>query len=267
MAVTRLPTDQSIFRSSLTGDHNLDSYLESAELGGRTLASLLADLFTGAGAINPGLVDMREDPFNPGDLQLQLAGGPWVTIMTVPLGPPGPPGPSGAGTGDLLAAQELNEIFLLGAPSQANARANIGCGALAALSTVSPAELQNSAVTLPKLANGTPNRVVGFDAGGAPIEYSAGANISLAGGSIAVTSAALVITDHLFVPPAYPAAGTGAAVILPLTVDPVAAKNCTVTFDGLAQQDGFTVQSGPNQLTLTAGLPALISQIRIRVTN
>ena len=42
---TRPRLEQIRFTSSKTGTHNIDTYLESAEIGSRTLASLLSDLF------------------------------------------------------------------------------------------------------------------------------------------------------------------------------------------------------------------------------
>ena len=45
MAATQPTGEQIRFRSANTGDHVLDTYLESAEIGGRNLADLLDDLF------------------------------------------------------------------------------------------------------------------------------------------------------------------------------------------------------------------------------
>jgi len=45
MALTRPVGEQVRFESSKTGSHVLDSYLEAAEMGGRTLSSLLEQLF------------------------------------------------------------------------------------------------------------------------------------------------------------------------------------------------------------------------------
>ena len=45
MAITRPTGEQLRFRSANTGDHVLDTYLESAEIGGRALNDLLDDLF------------------------------------------------------------------------------------------------------------------------------------------------------------------------------------------------------------------------------
>lgn len=54
MALTRPTTDQVRFFSELTGEHILDSYLEAAEKGGRTLADLMDDIFTPAGDLKGG---------------------------------------------------------------------------------------------------------------------------------------------------------------------------------------------------------------------
>lgn len=54
--ITRPDTDQVKFTSERTGDHLLETYLQDAELGDRTLADLLGDLFnpsTGALIVNP----------------------------------------------------------------------------------------------------------------------------------------------------------------------------------------------------------------------
>lgn len=45
MARTRVPSEQLIFRSANTGEQLLDTYLEDAEMGGLTLATLLNKLF------------------------------------------------------------------------------------------------------------------------------------------------------------------------------------------------------------------------------
>jgi len=45
MARTRVPSEQLQFRSVNTGSHLLDTYLEDAEMGGLTLATLMGKLF------------------------------------------------------------------------------------------------------------------------------------------------------------------------------------------------------------------------------
>jgi hypothetical protein len=56
---TRPRLEQIRFTSSKTGTHNIDTYLEAAEIGNRTLASMMADLFD---AENNG--DFNADLFN-----------------------------------------------------------------------------------------------------------------------------------------------------------------------------------------------------------
>ena len=58
---TRPRLEQIRFTSSKTGTHNIDTYLESAEIGNRTLASLLADLFdeTNNGDFRTDIFDFR----------------------------------------------------------------------------------------------------------------------------------------------------------------------------------------------------------------
>lgn len=48
MARTRVPSEQLNFRSENTGTHLLDTYLEDAEKGGLTLATLMGKLFDDA---------------------------------------------------------------------------------------------------------------------------------------------------------------------------------------------------------------------------
>ena len=60
-----LPTGEQIrFRSANTGDHVLDTYLESAEIGGRSLTDLLDDLFDPAnnGTFRASNFEFRFDP-------------------------------------------------------------------------------------------------------------------------------------------------------------------------------------------------------------
>ena len=45
MAETRPTGEQLRFLSANTGEHVLDTYMEAAEIGGRTLSDLLDDLF------------------------------------------------------------------------------------------------------------------------------------------------------------------------------------------------------------------------------
>lgn len=78
---TRVPSEQIKFRSTLTGEHSLDIYLEDAELGGKTLAQLLAQLYdavTGtplAGQINAYFLGPRSsDPATDGSGNPLVAG-------------------------------------------------------------------------------------------------------------------------------------------------------------------------------------------------
>lgn len=62
MAQTRPTGDQLRFNSSSNGEQILDTYLEAAEKGGRTLGDLLDDLFSSSGALNfNALKDFRGD--------------------------------------------------------------------------------------------------------------------------------------------------------------------------------------------------------------
>ena len=68
---TRPRLEQIRFTSSKTGTHNIDTYLESAEIGDRTLASLLADLFdeNSNGDFRSDIFDFRS---NDGLLQFRV---------------------------------------------------------------------------------------------------------------------------------------------------------------------------------------------------
>lgn len=74
MSTTRPTGEQLRFRSSLTGDHVLDSYLEAAEIGGRTLYDLLAELFAVDGSLRDDLYEFRDDPENTGVIQYRVGG-------------------------------------------------------------------------------------------------------------------------------------------------------------------------------------------------
>jgi len=69
-----MPTGEQLrFVSAFTGEHNLDTYLEAAQIGGRTLSDLMDDLFTpGTGVFNGTLFQFR---VNPADFQLQTRAG------------------------------------------------------------------------------------------------------------------------------------------------------------------------------------------------
>ena len=84
-----LPTGEQIrFRSANTGDHVLDTYLESAEIGGRSLTDLLDDLFDPAnnGTFRANNFEFRFDPatdklqFRVGQFASSTAG--WSDLTT-----------------------------------------------------------------------------------------------------------------------------------------------------------------------------------------
>tara|TARA_B100001059_G_scaffold172167_1_gene172322 strand:+ start:4265 stop:4780 length:516 start_codon:yes stop_codon:yes gene_type:complete len=62
MAFTRPTTDQVNFRSSTTGTHLLDTYLEACEKGGFTLPVLMDNLFSSTGGLNANAVSFRVKP-------------------------------------------------------------------------------------------------------------------------------------------------------------------------------------------------------------
>ena len=53
MAQTRPRLEQIVFKSAKTGSHSIDTYLENAEIGSRTLAQLMGDLFDANGNFAP----------------------------------------------------------------------------------------------------------------------------------------------------------------------------------------------------------------------
>ena len=59
MAYTRPTTEQISFRSSLTGTHLLDTYMEACERGGFTLPQLMGNLFTSNGELDPPAIEFR----------------------------------------------------------------------------------------------------------------------------------------------------------------------------------------------------------------
>lgn len=72
---TKPITEQITFKSSRTGDWDLDAYLEAAELGNRPLFDLLSDIFDNTGTIDPGFVQFRANPATA-DLEYRL--GPYL---------------------------------------------------------------------------------------------------------------------------------------------------------------------------------------------
>lgn len=59
MSRTRPTTEQVRFRSAATGEHILDTYMEAAEVGGRTLSDLVQDVWQPNGVIRQDLVEWR----------------------------------------------------------------------------------------------------------------------------------------------------------------------------------------------------------------
>ena len=57
MPITRPTGDQLRFNSSVNGEIILDTYLEDAEMGGRTLGDLMADIFDANGDYRSALFD------------------------------------------------------------------------------------------------------------------------------------------------------------------------------------------------------------------
>ena len=72
MATTRIGSEQARLKSSRTGEHILDTYLEACELGDRQLPDLLSDLFDTFGIIRTSLVEFREDPLSSGSIQYRI---------------------------------------------------------------------------------------------------------------------------------------------------------------------------------------------------
>lgn len=62
MPETRPTGEQLRFVSAFTGEHNLDTYLEAAQKGGRNLSDLLDDLFDAGGVFKGSLFEFRVDP-------------------------------------------------------------------------------------------------------------------------------------------------------------------------------------------------------------
>ena len=73
MAETRPIGEQLRFVSQFTGEHILDDYLESSEIGSRKLNDLLGDIFSSTdGAFRSDTFQFREDPANPGTFQVRI---------------------------------------------------------------------------------------------------------------------------------------------------------------------------------------------------
>jgi hypothetical protein len=87
MAITRPAGEQVIFRSAKTGEHNLDTYMEEVERGGRTLGDMMDDLFDPlTGDFNTGTFQFRYDETTE-EIQYRIgastsAVAQWKTITT-----------------------------------------------------------------------------------------------------------------------------------------------------------------------------------------
>lgn len=75
MALTLPTTEQLRFRSQNTGTHNLDTYLEAAEKGGRSLSDLLDEIFDANGDVDTGIFQFR---VNTGTYALQVRAGQYA---------------------------------------------------------------------------------------------------------------------------------------------------------------------------------------------
>lgn len=80
MARTRVPSEQLDFRSATTGVHLLDTYLEACEKGGVTLPTLLDNLFTASGGLNPNAVDFRVQRNSSGEPVFQARFGHYTDV-------------------------------------------------------------------------------------------------------------------------------------------------------------------------------------------
>ena len=72
MSITRPRGEQIVFSSSKTGEHSLDTYLESAEIGNKTINELLTQLYTDSGLVRSDLFEFREYPPLSGQLQVRF---------------------------------------------------------------------------------------------------------------------------------------------------------------------------------------------------
>ena len=251
MATTKITADQLIFRSSATGlDTVLDTYLQDSERGTLTLPQLMASIFDTNGTFTGTSIDpqFRTKPGFPDTLQYSVDGGTvWIDFATIP---------TGAGTGDMLASNNLNDVA-----SVIASRTNLGLGALATLATVSNTEITNNTINpLTKLANGTPIRILGFDGSGAPAEITVSTGASLSANTL---TAAPQVFSNTYTDTVDYTSGTGLPVGFATPTDPVDSKNLHVFFDGLQQNDGFTFNA--TTITFTAGIPLSVSEVRVRI--
>lgn len=179
----------------------------------------------------------------------------------------GATGASGAGTGDMLAAQNLNDVA-----DKPTARTNLGLGALAVLATVSTAVIDAAAVTAAKIADGAitavkiaagvvgnvalANMVAGTIKGrgtastGAPEDIAAGVNIT-----IDATSVRSDVTTVNRQTASYTAVLTDAGELV--TIDNASANTFTIPPNAsIAFPVGAWInysQDGAGQTTITPG--------------
>ena len=78
MTATRPTGEQLRFISSKTGEHILDTYLEAAERGNRTLADMVGDIFDTSGIFNASIFDFRFDPATS-ELQVNVNSSGWAS--------------------------------------------------------------------------------------------------------------------------------------------------------------------------------------------
>ena len=69
MSETQPRGEQLRFLSSKTGTHNLDTYLESAERGSKTIGDMLGDIFDSSGVFDATNFEFQ---FDPSDSQLEV---------------------------------------------------------------------------------------------------------------------------------------------------------------------------------------------------
>jgi len=73
MAITRPTSEQLRFVSSKTGEHILDTYMENAELGDRTIAQMLGDIFNAStGIFDPTIFSVRVLTTDNNKLQVRV---------------------------------------------------------------------------------------------------------------------------------------------------------------------------------------------------
>lgn len=79
MAMTRIGSEQARFKSSRTGEHILDTYMEACEKGSRPLYDLLDDLWDDStGQIKIGIFEFRIKDQGADDYALQYRAGSYV---------------------------------------------------------------------------------------------------------------------------------------------------------------------------------------------